>query len=405
MTEQNHAETVALLKSQLGALRRDVAEALNFITAARQGFVLTLARRLRPGGVDAALARASILLESTRREPDSARSVTADKDRDTPTQPGMAADLGGAITSDSEAAADALAKQLARGPAFDRRFFQIWERNGFHITANHFYEPVPDVSKLDDSLWQRAVDLVGVDMNESGQLALLDTVAARYKAEYDQFPLRATADPTQYHFDQPMFRSVDAEMLYSMIRHSRPRRMVEIGSGYSTLLAAAACRRNREEGHPTELTCIEPHPTEVLHHGLDGVTRLVARPLQEIDDTAFGSLGANDILFIDSSHVLRIGNDVHREYLSILPKLASGVLVHVHDIFLPDEYPRAWVKEEFRFWTEQYLLHAFLMFNDAFKVRWAGNYMHQRHPDKLRHAFRSYDPSEVLPGSFWIQRV
>jgi hypothetical protein len=202
-----------------------------------------------------------------------------------------------------------------------------------------------------------------------------------------------------------MFRSVDAEVLYCIIRHFKPSRIIEIGSGFSTLVAAAACRTNEEENHHTELLCIEPHPNETLTQGFPGLGELVVMKLEEVDRDVFTSLTANDILFIDSSHVLRIGNDVYYEYLHILPRVASGVFVHVHDIFLPFEYPRQWIVEEHRFWTEQYLLPACLTFNRAFKVIWGGSYMHHNHPDRLRQTFQSYDPAHVLPGSFWMQRT
>lgn len=127
--------------------------------------------------------------------------------------------------------------------------------------------------------------------------------------------------------------------------------------------------------------------------------------LEEVEATLFTSLSENDILFIDSSHILRIGNDVYYEYLDILPRIAPGVFVHIHDIFLPFEYPRQWVMDEYRFWNEQYLLQAFLMFNNAFKVIWAGSYMHYKNSDKLRSTFRSYDPATVWPGSFWMRRA
>jgi hypothetical protein len=304
-----------------------------------------------------------------------------------------------------EALARQLAEQLACGPAFDRRYFRLWERYGFHITRNHFYEPIPDVSQLKDTLWDRPADLAGIEMNDDGQLALLEQVCARYKSEYDGFPDQPTSTPYEYHFNQPMFRSVDAEVLYCIIRHFKPGRIVEIGSGFSTLVAAAACRKNREEGRATELTCVEPYPNEVLQRGVPGLGKLLVTKLEEVDAILFTSLTANDILFIDSSHVLRIGNDVYYEYLHILPRVAPGVFVHVHDIFLPFEYPRAWVMDEYRFWTEQYLLQAFLMYNSAFKVVWGGSYMQHKHRDKLRSAFRSYDPDTVWPGSFWMQRV
>jgi hypothetical protein len=118
----------------------------------------------------------------------------------------------------------------------------------------------------------------------------------------------------------------------------------------------------------------------------------------------FSQLRANDILFIDSSHVLKIGSDVQYEILSILPRLAEGVLVHLHDIFLPGEYPKHWVLDEHRFWNEQYVLHAFLCFNQRFQVVWAGSFMHTKHPELLEAAFRSYVRASRWPGSFWMLR-
>jgi hypothetical protein len=298
-----------------------------------------------------------------------------------------------------------VAELLARGLAFDRNYFRVWEQYGFHITPNHFYQPVPDVSQLKETLWSQPSDLAGIDMNDDGQLALLEQICAQYKPEYDQFPDQPTSRAYDYYFDQPMFRSVDAEILYCIIRHFKPARIVEIGSGFSTMVAAAACRKNHIEGTTTELTCIEPYPNEVLQRGVPGLAKLMTTKLEDVDSALFTSLAANDILFIDSSHVLRIGNDVYYEYLHILPRMAPGVFVHVHDIFLPFEYPRQWVMDEYRFWSEQYLLQAFLMFNKSFKVVWGGSYMHHRYSDKLRTAFHSYDPGAVLPGSFWMQRV
>jgi hypothetical protein len=306
---------------------------------------------------------------------------------------------------DRDAQALAVARLLAGGLAFDRKYFRLWEQHGFHITPNHFYQPIPDVGRLPARLWDEPANLPGIDLNEAGQLDLLDNVCGRYRAEYDRFPAKPTGVAHEYHFDQQMFRSVDAEILYCILRAFKPQRVVEIGSGFSTLVAAAACRQNLAEGHRTDLTCIEPYPNETLRRGFPGLGKLIVSNLEDVGREPFAALGANDVLFIDSSHVLRIGNDVQREYLDILPRLGRGVFVHVHDIFLPFEYPREWVTEEYRFWSEQYLLQAFLTYNSAFRVVWAGSFMHHKHPGRLRAAFRSYHPDEVLPGSFWMQRA
>jgi hypothetical protein len=136
-----------------------------------------------------------------------------------------------------------------------------------------------------------------------------------------------------------------------------------------------------------------------------GVSEVIVAPLQEVPMSRFTGLGANDILFVDSTHVLKAGSDVQLEYLEILPRLATGVLVHIHDIFLPMEYPRQWVVENKWFWNEQYLLQAFLAFNSAFRVRLMASLLHQRHPARLRASFGSYEQNRHQPASCWIQRV
>jgi hypothetical protein len=136
-----------------------------------------------------------------------------------------------------------------------------------------------------------------------------------------------------------------------------------------------------------------------------GLARIVREPLQDVDLAVFERLERNDILFIDSTHVLKTGSDVQLEYLEILPRLASGVIVHIHDIFLPAEYPKAWLTDEHIFWNEQYLLQAFLAFNKGFEVLWAGSFMHLNHSDKLRDSFPGYAPERSWPGSFWLRRI
>jgi hypothetical protein len=285
-----------------------------------------------------------------------------------------------------------------------RRTFGLWERLGIHITPNHYFQPIPDTRRLSPELWRRTSELVGVDMNESAQLALVADLAERYGREWT-FPSARTSIPWQYHFNNVAFEAVDAEMLYALVRASRPRKVLEIGSGYSSCVMAQAVRANAAEGVPCEYVAIEPYPNAVLCGGIPGLSRLRDEELQRIPLAELIDLDENDILFIDSTHVLRIGSDVQYEFLEILPRLRKGVLVHVHDVFLPAEYPREWVMRERRFWNEQYLLQAFLAFNEAFEVVWAGSYMHVRHPDVLERTFQSYRRDRCWPGSFWMRKL
>lgn len=285
----------------------------------------------------------------------------------------------------------------------DPRYFEFWEKNGFHITPNSFTYPIPDTRDLKDALWDQHSAMVGVDLNESRQIALLELFATKFRSEYAQFPSEKTDVPHQYCLENPYFISVDGEILYCMIRHFKPRRIFEIGSGYSTYLAAQAVRQNELEGSSCELVAFEPYPNAVLKRGFPGLSRLVETRIENVPVAEFANLEENDILFVDSSHSLKIGSDVHFEFLEIIPRLRKGVIIHVHDIFLPAEYPRDWILKDHNFYNEQYLLQAFLAFNDSFEVLWAGSFMHLSHSQELQTAFDSYHGG--WPGSFWMRKV
>jgi predicted O-methyltransferase YrrM len=279
--------------------------------------------------------------------------------------------------------------------------FSYWQSRGVHAVPVHFYQPIPDTRTLDPELWNRVADLPGLNLNENSQLQLLDTFVSNYKHEYEALPREKTVEPYQYFVNNGAFESVDGEILYCMIRHFRPRRIFEIGSGNSTYLSAQAALKNEA---PCDLTAFEPYPNDVLQQGFPGLTALHRVQAQGIPLEKFAELDRNDILFIDSSHVLKIGSDVQYLYLEVIPRLRPGVVIHIHDIFLPAEYPRQWVMQQQTFWNEQYLLQAFLAFNDSFEVHWAGSYMHLKHPESLEAAFSSYDRRTRWPGSFWLSR-
>jgi predicted O-methyltransferase YrrM len=180
---------------------------------------------------------------------------------------------------------------------------------------------------------------------------------------------------SEFHFNNGFFERVDAEVAHSMVRMHKPRRIVEVGSGNSTLLLTAALRRNIAEGYPGELISIEPAPAKYLKGGVPGMSQMIERPVQTVPLDLFRTLQANDILFIDSSHVVSTDSDVVHECLRILPELAPGVLIHFHDIFTPLDYPKKFVVANLCFWSEQYLLEAFLCIQ--FSVQ--GDLVGQRH--------------------------
>jgi len=292
-----------------------------------------------------------------------------------------------------------------------KTLFPFFERFGIHITRNTFYSPVPDTGTLQDHLWKNHSELVGIDVRKETQLALLSTLVAKFKDEYRNLPLNdeQPLKPYDYYINNGLFESVDGEILYCMIRYFKPKKIFEIGSGNSTYLSAKAVLKNREEdaGADCNLVAMEPYPNPVLKAGFPGLSKLLVVKIQDIPTSEFQKLNANDVLFIDSSHVVKLGSDVWYEYLEILPRLNKGVVVHAHDIFLPAEYPKDWVLKNLKFYNEQYLLQAFLTFNNAFEVLWMSHYMHLKHPEHLRSAFPSYGAAggRVPPASFWMRKT
>ena len=244
-------------------------------------------------------------------------------------------------------------------------------------------------------------------MNEEKQLELLSFFVSKFKTEYDRFPKYRTFKPYEYYVNNPNFGSVDGEILFCIIRHFKPRRIFEIGSGYSTFLIAQAILQNKLEknDYQCDYVVVDPYPNTIVKKGFPGLTKLIVENVQNVPLTEFQKLDSDDILFIDSSHILKIGSDVQYEYLEILPRLNRGVLVHIHDILFPLEYCKDWVIRENIFWNEQYLLQSFLAFNNAFEVLWAGKYMSYKHSKKLKKAFSSNIKGEQWPASFWIRRV
>jgi hypothetical protein len=183
----------------------------------------------------------------------------------------------------------------------------------------------------------------------------------------------------------------------------KPRRIFEVGSGNSTLMAIQAIRRNREEtpGYDCKHVCIEPYEMPWLEQ--TGVT-VVRKKIEDVEASFFSELEKNDILFIDSSHIIRPQGDVLVEYLELLPTLKTGVIVHLHDIFSPKNYPKEWLTEQVIFWNEQYLLEAFLSHNRAWKVVGSLNHLRHHHYEKLK-SVAPFLTAEKEPASFYIQKV
>ena len=206
---------------------------------------------------------------------------------------------------------------------------------------------------------------------------VLDEVA-RHAARLED--LREPArNAVGYAYDNPYFRSPDAEVLYAMLRHFQPGRIVEIGSGHSTRVMRQAIIDGQFKCH---LTSVDPQPRAEVRGLADDI---VQRPLETCDPERVDALEAGDVLFIDSSHAVRAGNDVVTLYLHTLPALRPGVVIQIHDIFLPYEYPQEWLVDFDWPWNEQYLVQAMLTSGDAFEVLWPGHFLQRTLPGFAGH--------------------
>jgi Methyltransferase domain len=285
---------------------------------------------------------------------------------------------------------------LRPGAVYDPANFEFWERHGYHITPVHYYEPIPDTRELlaapkgSASAW-------GLDLRPDYQLSLLRDEFPRFASEYNALPAKPAAEG-EFSLSNDAFRGIDPLVYYCMIRHYQPGQVVEVGSGYSTLLAALAGRQN---ARPPRQVVIDPWPRDFIARGLIRVEHL-AQKAEATAPELFLSLGENDILFVDSSHVVRTGGDVRYLLLDIVPRLAPGVIVHFHDIYLPFDYPREMAAERHIFWTEQYLLQAYLADNCRAEVLFGSHYVAQAHQQAVAAAFPQ--ALELDGGSFWFRK-
>ena len=276
----------------------------------------------------------------------------------------------------------------------------LFERIGVFPIRDHYYEPL---FAYREPLPEKR-DLPGIDFNIAAQLELLRKF--NYRDELLRIPMDAPTNECPFYYRNESYASGDADFLYCMVRHLRPRRFYEIGSGNSTLLVRQALAMNAKEapGHSCEHVCIEPYEQPWLEKaGL----RVIRERVERVDPAFFAQLGPGDILFIDSSHMIRPGGDVLYLFQTIVPGLAPGVSVHIHDVFTPRHYPDIWRLKDKWFWNEQYILEAFLAFNRSFRIVAALNLLSCEHHDALAAALPVYgmDKQSVSPRAFWIERL
>ena len=272
----------------------------------------------------------------------------------------------------------------------------------------HFYSPVVDTEDLrrrESLVWPHNPSVLGIDFNDASHLRVLEEFFPKYIADFDYEERGPAAEDELewFYVRNSQFSWLDARTLFVLMRQWQPRKIVEVGSGYSSLLIADVNRRylNGE----CEVICIEPYPRPFLKRGIRGLNRVIRNKVQDVPLTQFTELNAGDILFIDSSHVAKTGSDVNHLYFEVLPRLKAGVKVHIHDIFLPHDYPKEWVLDENRSWNEQYLVRALLMYSSALKPVFGCSYAFHRFPAHVKRALNIPSGHAFAGGSLWIERT
>lgn len=280
------------------------------------------------------------------------------------------------------------------------KFGKLKPINKFRL--GHFYSPIVskvDLDSYENDLWKEnlAEIIPGIDLRPEQQKTLLTEFSKYYK---DLPFTEEKLENNRYCFKNGTYSYTDGIILYSVIRHFKPKRIIEIGSGYSSAVMLDTREKFALE---INLTFIEPYPKLLYSLFKENDKKNCAvfdSRVQSVPLKEFEKLQANDILFIDSSHVSKTGSDVNYELFKILPSLSSGVIIHIHDMFFPFEYPKEWVYEG-RNWNEIYLLHAFLSHNQDYEILLFSHYMHTMH----KSAFKNMPLSYKNPGgNLWLRK-
>ena len=310
-------------------------------------------------------------------------------------------------TNAAEPAAESeqLSIPVGRVERFDAGDYEILPKGRYDIVERNYYSPVPHLELLPDDIFERRSELEGVALEGQRAISMVEADFAPYVAELEGMVVDGPRPPGEFFLRNQNYESVDAELLYAMVRAHKPARIVELGSGYTTLLINRAIRRNLAEGAPSEHVAYDPFPRAfIVGEGPPAGTRFEPIGATEVPLEVFSSLERGDILFVDTTHTVKLGSDVNHIILEVLPLLRPGVIVHFHDVFLPFEYPRAWFTEFQYLWAEQYLLQAFLAFNRDFEVVLPTQLLAREYANRLGAVVPSFVP-EVSPGAFWLRRL
>jgi hypothetical protein len=266
----------------------------------------------------------------------------------------------------------------------------------FHIQPYSFDSAIPTRFDLDLERLKMPRTLPGFKLDTKQNLRLLGELFP-YAQEINGYPLKET-EGSEFWFRNHSYEDLDAIFLYCMIRHFKPKRLIEVGCGFSSRISSIAARKNRSEGHPINCIFIEPYPTDrILREKLAGP--LVEKKIEDMPLATFQELETGDFLFIDTSHVIKTQNDCCYEYLEIIPSLQPGVIVHIHDIFTPYDYPQEWILQNRFAFNEQYALECLMSGNPALEIILPLHYLWKDHAAAVN---RFFPNALTRPAAFWL---
>jgi hypothetical protein len=270
------------------------------------------------------------------------------------------------------------------------------KKNGLYPIINHYYDPKFKYSK-DEKEFYLNRNLKSIELKKQNQLNLLKKL--NFKNELLELNLNQGSKNFNFKFDNGSFEKGDAEIYYQMIRYFKPKKIIEVGSGHSTLIAMEAVKENKNENSKTSIKCIEPYENLWLEK-FD--LEILREPLEKTKLNWREELNENDIFFLDSSHIIRPDGDVLKFYLEILPTLKKGVIIHIHDIFTPKNYLPNWTFDKIRLWNEQYLLEGILANSNKYEVLLSLNYLKNNYFEIFKNNC-PYLENTSEPGSIYLR--
>ena len=267
---------------------------------------------------------------------------------------------------------------------------------GVFPIRNHYYEPFFLFKNKKDLNKKR--NLPGLNFYPKRQLNNLKKL--KYVNEIKSLNLKKNSPNYNFNIYNSYFNSADAEIYYQLIRYHKPQKIIEVGSGHSTLIALEAIKKNNSQKKKVELICVEPYENKWLEK-LN--IKIIRKNVENLNNSFFKKLKKNDILFIDSSHMIKPYGDILKIYQEIIPTLKKGVLIHIHDIFTPNNYPLNWLIEQNKFWNEQYLVETMLMNEKKYEILLMLNYLKNNHYKYLKNRCIHLKNNEE-PSSLYIRK-